>query len=74
MEDLSLLAGITNHSQYIEMSGIRTPDALWADDGHRESIKSYLDTGRYRCFDYERCSKDFIETGAQSDEDLHPMR
>ena len=70
MEDLSLLAGITNHSQYIEMSGGASgaPDALWADDGHRESIKSYLDTGDIDVLIMICCSKDFIETGAQSDE------
>ena len=36
---------------------------MWADDGHRESIKSYLDTGDIDVLIMICCSKDFIETG-----------
>ena len=63
------LAGITNHSQYNEQSGGASgaPDALWADEGHRETIKAYLDTGEVDVLIMICCSIEFIETGLQSD-------
>ena len=63
------LAGITNHSQYNEFSGgpSGAPDKLWADDGHRERIKTYLDTGEVDVLIMICCSTEFTETGGQSD-------
>ena len=43
------------------------PDALWADDGHRENIKAYLDTGEIDVFIMICCSIEFMDTGLQSD-------
>lgn len=77
MEELSELAGITNHSQYIELSGGASgaPDALWADDGHRENIKAYLDTGEIDVLIMICCSREFIgrEQGISNftDEAIH---
>ena len=52
LEDYAHATGFTNHTQYIEMSGgvSGAPDALWEDDGHRENIKAYLDTGEIDVF------------------------
>ena len=70
LEDYAHTAGFSNHTQYIEMSGGASgaPDELWADDGHRENIKDYLDTGEIDVFIMICCSIEFMETGAQSDE------
>ena len=70
LEDYAHTAGFSDHSQFIEMSGGASgaPDALWADDGHRENIKAYLDTGEIDVMIMICCSIEFMETGAQSDE------
>lgn len=69
LQDYAHTAGFSNHSQYIEMSGGASgaPDALWADDGHRENIKAYLDTGEIDVLIMICCSIEFMETGLQSD-------
>lgn len=69
LQDYAHTAGITNHSQFIEMSGGASgaPDALWADDAHRENIKDYLDTGEIDVLIMICCSIEFIENGFQSD-------
>ncbi|MFQ3317595.1 MAG: hypothetical protein ACKVKS_07350 [Candidatus Poseidoniales archaeon] len=69
LQDYAHTAGFSNHSQYIEMSGGASgaPDALWADDGHRENIKAYLDTGEIDVFIMICCSIEFMDTGLQSD-------
>ena len=70
LQDYAHTAGFTEHAQYIEMSGGASgaPDALWEDDGHRENIKAYLDTGEIDVLIMICCSVEFVETGAQSDE------
>ena len=70
LQDYAHTAGFTDHAQYIEMSGGASgaPDALWEDDGHRENIKAYLDTGQIDVLIMICCSVEFVETGAQSDE------
>ena len=70
LQDYAHTAGFTDHAQYIEMSGGASgaPDALWEDDGHRENIKAYLDTGEIDVLIMICCSVEFVETGAQSDE------
>ena len=70
LQDYAHTTGFTDHAQYIEMSGGASgaPDALWADDGHRENIKAYLDTGEIDVMIMICCSIEFMETGAQSDE------
>ena len=69
LQDYAHAAGFTDHAQYIEMSGGASgaPDALWEDNGHRENIKSYLDTGQIDVLIMICCSVEFVETGAQSD-------
>ena len=69
LEDYAHNAGITNHSQFIEMSGGASgaPDALWEDDGHRKNIKAYLDTGEIDVLIMICCSIEFMETEFQSD-------
>ena len=69
LQDYAHTAGFTNHSQFIEMSGGASgaPDALWADDGHRENIKDYLDTGEIDVLIMICCSIEFMENGLQSD-------
>ena len=70
LQDYAHTTGFTDHAQYIEMSGGASgaPDALWEDDGHRENIKAYLDTGEIDVLIMICCSVEFIETGGQSDE------
>lgn len=70
LQDYAHAAGFTDHAQYIEMSGGASgaPDALWADDGHRKNIKTYLDTGEIDVLIMICCSIEFIENGLQSDE------
>jgi len=70
LQDYAQTAGVANHSQYIELSGGASgaPDRLWADDGHRENIKDYLDTGEIDVLIMICCSVEFIETGGQSDQ------
>ena len=62
LQDYAHTAGFTNHSQFIEVSGGASgaPDALWADDGHRENIKAYLDTGEIDVLIMICCSLEFI--------------
>ena len=62
--------GFVDHASYIELSGGASgaPDALWADDGHRENIKAYLDTGEIDVLIMICCSVEFVETGGESDE------
>ena len=69
LQDYAHTAGFTNHSQFIEMSGgvSGAPDALWADDGHRENIKDYLDTGEIDVFIMICCSIEFMKSDFQSD-------
>ena len=69
LQDYAHAAGFTDHAQYIEMSGGASgaPDALWEDNGHRENIKAYLDTGQIDVLIMICCSVEFVETGAQSD-------
>jgi len=69
LEDYAHAAGFTNHTQYIEMSGGASgaPDALWKDDGHRENIKAYLDTGEIDVFVMICCSFEFMQSDFQSD-------
>ena len=52
--DYAHAAGFSDHAQYIEMSGGASgaPDALWEDDGHRENIKAYLNTGEIDAVSY----------------------
>ena len=77
LQDYAHTAGFTNHSQLIEMSGGASgaPDALWADDGHRENIKNYLDTGEIDVLIMICCSLEFIgqEPGISNftDEAIH---
>jgi len=63
-------SGFEDHASYIELSGGASgaPDALWADDGHRENIKAYLDTGEIDVLIMICCSVEFVETGGESDE------
>ena len=63
-------SGFEEHASYIEMSGGASgaPDALWADDAHRENIKAYLDTGEIDVLIMICCSIEFLETGGESDE------
>lgn len=70
LQDVALASGFDDHAQYIEMSGGASgaPDALWADDGHRENIKAYLDTGEIDVFIMICCSIEFVETEGESDE------
>lgn len=70
LQDYAHTAGFMNHAQYIEMSGGASgaPDALWEDDGHRENIKAYLDTGEIDVLIMICCSVEFVETEGQSDE------
>jgi len=70
LQDYAHTAGFMNHAQYIEISGGASgaPDALWEDDGHRENIKAYFDTGEIDVLIMICCSVEFVETGAQSDE------
>ena len=67
--DYAHTAGFSDHAQYIEMSGGASgaPDALWEDDGHRENIKDYLDTGEIDVFIMICCSIEFMESDFQSD-------
>ena len=69
LQDYAHTAGFTDHAQYIEMSGGASgaPDALWEDDGHRENIKDYLDTGEIDVFIMICCSIEFMESDFQSD-------
>lgn len=69
LEDYAHATGFTNHTQYIEMSGgvSGAPDALWEDDGHRENIKAYLDTGEIDVFVMICCSIEFMKSDFQSD-------
>ena len=69
LPDYAHTAGFTDHAQYIEMSGGASgaPDALWEDDGHRENIKDYLDTGEIDVFIMICCSIEFMESDFQSD-------
>ena len=62
LQDYAHTAGFTNHSQFIEFSGGTSgaPDALWNDNGHRENIKDYLDTGEIDVFIMICCSLEFI--------------
>ena len=62
LQDYAHTAGFTNHSEYIEFSGGASgaPDRLWADDGHRENIKDYLDTGEIDVLIMICCSLEFI--------------
>ena len=52
LQDYAHTTGFTDHAQYIEMSGGASgaPDAFWEDEGHRENIKDYLDTGEIDVF------------------------
>ena len=70
LQDVAHASGFEDHAQYIEMSGGASgaPDALWADDGHRENIKAYLDTGEIDVFIMICCSIEFVETEGESDE------
>ena len=70
LQDYAHIAGFDNHSQFIEMSGGASgaPDALWEDNGHRENIKDYLDTGEIDVLIMICCSIEFIESGGQSDQ------
>ena len=70
LQDYAHTAGFTDHAQYIEMSGGASgaPDRLWEDNGHRENIKAYLDTGEIDVLIMICCSVEFVETGGQSDE------
>ena len=70
LEDYAHDAGFSDHAQFIEMSGGASgaPDALWADDGHRNNIKAYLDTREIDVLIMICCSIEFIEGGLQSDE------
>ena len=63
-------SGFEDHASYIEFSGGASgaPDALWADDEHRENIKAYLDTGEIDVLIMICCSIEFIETEGESDE------
>lgn len=63
-------SGFEDHASYIEMSGGASgaPDALWADDEHRENIKAYLDTGEIDVLIMICCSIEFLETEGESDE------
>ena len=63
-------AGFEDHVSYIEFSGGASgaPDALWADDEHRENIKAYLDTGEIDVLIMICCSIEFLESGYESDE------
>ncbi len=63
-------AGFEDHASYIEFSGGASgaPDALWADDEHRENIKAYLDTGEIDVLIMICCSIEFLESGYESDE------
>ena len=69
LQDYAHTAGFTDHAQYIEMSGGASgaPDALWEDDGHRENIKDYFDTGEIDVFIMICCSIEFMESDFQSD-------
>jgi len=62
-------SGFEDHASYIEFSGGASgaPDALWADDEHRENIKAYLDTGEIDVLIMICCSIEFIETECESD-------
>ena len=62
-------SGFEDHASYIEFSGGASgaPDALWADDEHRENIKAYLDTGEIDVLIMICCSIEFIETEGESD-------
>ncbi|MBL6816732.1 MAG: alpha/beta hydrolase [Pseudomonadales bacterium] len=70
LETFARDTGFEDHASYIEMSGGASgaPDALWADDGHRENIKAYLDTGEIDVLIMICCSVEFVETGGESDE------
>ena len=70
MEDFSALAGI-NHNQTIEFSGGSSgaPDQLWADDEHRENIKSILETGSIDVLVMICCSQEWIENSGLSNDD-----
>ena len=70
MESISALAGITNHTQYTEFSGGSSgaPDRLWADDEHRNTIQTYLDTGEIDVLVMICCSVEFKDTNGSSDE------
>jgi hypothetical protein len=69
LQDYAHTAGFTDHAQYIESSGGTSgaPDALWEDDGHRENIKAYLDTGEIDVFIMICCSIEFMESDFESD-------
>ena len=69
LQDYAHTTGFTDHAQYIEMSGGASgaPDALWEDEGHRENIKDYLDTGEIDVFIMICCSIEFMESDFQSD-------
>ncbi|MEL0327008.1 MAG: hypothetical protein VXA09_08420, partial [Burkholderiaceae bacterium] len=62
-------SGFEDQASYIEFSGGASgaPDALWADDEHRENIKAYLDTGEIDVLIMICCSIEFIETEGESD-------
>ena len=70
LQNYAHATGFTNHTNYRETSegASGAPDALWADDGHRENIKAYLDTGEIDVLIMICCSIEFIENGLQSDE------
>ncbi len=69
LQDYAHTAGFTNHSQFIEFSGGTSgaPDALWNDNGHRENIKDYLDTGEIDVFIMICCSIEFMKSDFQTD-------
>ena len=70
LETFAHNTGFEDHASYIEFSGGASgaPDALWADDEHRENIKAYLDTGEIDVLIMICCSVEFLETGGVSDE------
>ena len=64
LEELAHIAGVSNHRSYIEFSGGEsgTPGLLWEDEGHRSTIKSFLDTGEIDVLVMICCSPEFVQT------------
>ena len=64
LEDYAHIAGVTDHSEYIEFSGGESgsPGLLWEDSEHQANIKAFLDTGEIDVLIMICCSPEFIQT------------
>ena len=75
MGERTITSDLSEHPKGFHQNGLQifiegasgARDALWEDEGHRENIKDYLDTGEIDVFIMICCSIEFMESDFQSD-------